>query len=72
MYGIFRQKKKQSETPISEQEDQTLSDVIRGMQHCVNTAAEITEAHYLNQMTDYFDETAIQLCLCTAIFAGRS
>ena len=54
--GFFIKKKKQSENKIPEQEDQTLSDIIRGMQYCVNTAAEITEAHYLNQMSDYFDE----------------
>jgi|GEM_PF-2085102 len=54
--GFFVKKKKRSENQIPDQEDQTLSDVIRGMQYCVNTAAEITEAHYLNQMSDYFDE----------------
>lgn len=54
--GIFVRKQKKTDKKIDEQQSQTLSDVIRGMQYCVNTAAEITEQHYLNQLSDYFDE----------------
>ncbi len=53
--GFFVRKKKESNFK-PEQEDQTLSDVIRGIQYCVNTASEISEAHYLSQLSDYFDE----------------
>ena len=55
--GIFIKKQKESKRkPVQGQENQTLSDVIRGMQYCVNTAAEITESHYLSQLSKYFDE----------------
>ena len=55
--GIFIKNKKESKKKVpNEQEHQTLSDVIRGMQYCVNTAAEITEQHYLSQLSEYFDE----------------
>ncbi|MGN0505900.1 MAG: DUF2589 domain-containing protein [Lachnospiraceae bacterium] len=55
--GIFIKKQKESKVENTpEQENQTLSDVIRGMQYCVNTAAEITEEHYLSQLSEYFDE----------------
>ena len=56
--GIFIKNQKESKRKnIQETEQQTLSDVIRGMQYCVNTAAEITEQHYLSQLSQYFDET---------------
>lgn len=56
--GIFIKNKKTSKKKhIQEMDQQTLSDVIRGMQYCVNTAAEITEQHYLSQLAQYFDET---------------
>lgn len=55
--GIFVRKQKKTEKKLQEEQQlQTLSDVIRGMQYCVNTAAEITEQHYLSQLSDYFDE----------------
>lgn len=55
--GIFVRKQKKTEKGAQEEQHlQTLSDVIRGMQHCVNAAAEITEQHYLSQLADYFDE----------------
>lgn len=56
--GIFVRKQKKTEKSFQkqQQQSQTLSDVIRGMQYCVNTAAEITEQHYLSQLSDYFDE----------------
>lgn len=55
--GIFIKKRKESKKEaLNEQERQTLSDVIRGMQYCVNTAAEITEQHYLSQLSEYFDQ----------------
>ena len=59
--GIFiknrkESKKKPPEGKAKGPEQQTLSDVIRGMQYCVNTAAEITEQHYLSQLSEYFDE----------------
>lgn len=54
--GIFTNKKKGSQDQSAEDKGQTLSDVIRGLQYCVNTAAEITEEHYLSQLKEYFDE----------------
>ena len=56
--GIFVRKQKITDKIFhsQEQQSQTLSDVIRGMQYCVNTAAEITEQHYLSQLSEYFDE----------------
>ena len=56
--GIFVRKQKKTDKIFQsqEQQSQTLSDVIRGMQYCVNTAAEITEQHYLSQLSEYFDE----------------
>lgn len=57
--GIFikNQKPSKKKDPSNHgSEQQTLSDVIRGMQYCVNTAAEITEQHYLSQLSEYFDE----------------
>lgn len=53
---LIGKRKKSEKEPTQEQEKQTLSDVIRGMQYCVNTAAEITEEHYLSQLSKYFDE----------------
>lgn len=44
--------KKQSE----EQPSMTLSDVIRGIQHCVNSSLEIIEQYYLNMMQKYITE----------------
>lgn len=55
--GIFvKNYKKSKKDAQNMQEQQTLSDVIRGMQYCVNTAADITEQHYLSQLEEYFDE----------------
>lgn len=34
----------------------TLSDVIRGLQFCVNSSAEIMEQHYLTAIDKYIDE----------------
>lgn len=34
----------------------TLSDVIRGLQFCVNSSAEIMEQHYLTALDKYIDE----------------
>jgi len=34
---------------------QTLSDIARGMQYCVNSASEILEKHYLDMFSRYFD-----------------
>lgn len=36
-------------------ESLTLSDIIRGMQHCVNTSAEIAEQHYTHTFEKFFD-----------------
>lgn len=35
---------------------QTLSDIARGMQYCVNSAGEIIEKHYIDMFSRYFDE----------------
>lgn len=54
--GIWKRKKRSEEEESQRIESQTLSDVIRGMQYCVNAAADITEEHYLSQLSEYFDE----------------
>lgn len=38
------------------EENITLSDVIRGMQYCVNTSAEIAEQHYVNSFKKFYDD----------------
>lgn len=35
---------------------QTLSDIARGMQYCVNSASEIVEKHYIDMFSRYFDD----------------
>lgn len=35
---------------------QTLSDIARGMQYCVNSASEVVEKHYIDMFSRYFDE----------------
>lgn len=39
----------------SEKSGITLSDVIRGLQFCVNSSAEMMEQHYLSSMDKYID-----------------
>ncbi len=39
----------------SKQEKITLSDIMRGMQHSVNTAQEILERHHIRILDKYFD-----------------
>lgn len=39
----------------------TFSDIIRGMQHSVNTAEEILETHYLEIINKYFKEDGTAL-----------
>lgn len=34
----------------------TLSDIIRGMQYCVNTSAEIAEQHYVKSFEKFFND----------------
>ncbi|MCM1145560.1 MAG: DUF2589 domain-containing protein [Lachnoclostridium sp.] len=40
----------------TKEESMTLSDVIRGIQHCVNSSIEIVEQHYLNELQKYVTE----------------
>lgn len=34
----------------------TLSDIVRGMQYCVNTSTEIAEQHYIKSFEKFYDE----------------
>ena len=36
--------------------EQTISDIIRGMQHAVNTAEDMLTAHQLEKLTEAFNE----------------
>lgn len=38
------------------QDGLTLSDMIRGIQHCVNTSVEIAEQHYIKTLDKFFRE----------------
>lgn len=40
----------------SESSSMTLSDVIRGIQYCVNSSAEIVEQHYINTIQKYVND----------------
>lgn len=40
----------------SESSSMTLSDIIRGIQYCVNSSVEIVEQHYINTINKYMNE----------------
>ena len=50
----FWNKKKKEEAPSSS--DQTLADIVRGMQHAVNTAQQILQQHWRDTLDPYFDD----------------
>jgi hypothetical protein len=39
----------------SDDESLTLSDIIRGLQYCVNSSSEIAESHHINALRKFFD-----------------
>jgi hypothetical protein len=43
-------------TKKEEESNSSLSDVVRGIQHAVNTAVESTEKHYITTMQKFFDK----------------
>lgn len=47
---VGRDKKKAQDNAM------TLSDVVRGIQHCVNSSIEIVEQHYINALQKYVTE----------------
>lgn len=47
---VGRDKKKTQDNAM------TLSDVVRGIQHCVNSSIEIVEQHYINALQKYVTE----------------
>ncbi len=49
----------------------TLSDLVRGMQHCVNTSAEIAELHYARTFEKFFDTDGTLLTKAFPIGNGR-
>lgn len=40
----------------NKQNELTLSDIIRGIQHCVNSSVEIAEQHYIKTLDKFFRE----------------
>ncbi len=50
----FNKNKADSSENIAES-DQTLSDIVRGMQYCVNSSAEMIERQYMDRIDRYFD-----------------
>jgi DNA-binding protein Fis len=51
-FWTFR-KKKESAPPV---DGQTLPDIVRGMQHAVNTAQQILQQHWRDTLDPYFDD----------------
>lgn len=52
---FFCKWKKCGQQEPSESMEHTLSDLVRGMQYCVNSASEIVERQHLASMEQYFD-----------------
>lgn len=40
----------------SKDDSMTLSDIVRGIQHCVNSAYEMVQHYYMQQMDQFFDK----------------
>mgnify|MGYP002539543691 FL=1 len=52
--------------------DQTLSDIVRGMQYCVNSSAEMIERQYMDRIDRYFDENGAPLTYTVRLPDGSS
>ena len=52
--------------------DQTLSDIVRGMQYCVNSSAEMIERQYMDRIDRYFDKNGAPLTYTVRLPDGSS
>ena len=50
--------------------DQTLSDIVRGMQYCVNSSAEMIERQYMDRIDRYFDENGAPLTYTCLLYTS--